>query len=85
MVFVPEDRNISGGSSSFRRRFFDMMISTLDGGYLTALNNYYRALSQRNPGVEAERAGGGGGGIRAGDGGECAADRAAAPDLCEAD
>lgn len=48
VVFVPEDRNISGGSSSFRRRFFDMMISTLDGGYLTALNNYYRALSQRN-------------------------------------
>ena len=48
VVFVPEDRNISGGSSSFRRRFFDMMISTLDGGYLTALNNYCRALSQRN-------------------------------------
>ena len=25
-----------------------MMISTRDGGYLTALNNYYRARSQRN-------------------------------------
>lgn len=48
VVFVPEDRNISGGSSSYRRRFFDMMISMLDGNYLTALSNYHRALSQRN-------------------------------------
>ena len=48
VVFVPEDRNISGGSSSFRRRFFDMLISTLDNRYLTALSNYHRALVQRN-------------------------------------
>ncbi len=48
VVFVPEDRNISGGSSSFRRRFFDMLISTLDNGYLMALSNYNRALIQRN-------------------------------------
>lgn len=48
VVFVPEDRNITGGSSSFRRRFFDMLISTLDSGYLTALSNYHRALMQRN-------------------------------------
>ncbi len=48
VVFVPEDRNIAGGSSSFRRRFFDMMISTLDSGYLIALSNYQRALVQRN-------------------------------------
>lgn len=48
VVFVPEDRSIVGGSSSFRRRFFDMLISTLDGGYLTALVNYSRALAQRN-------------------------------------
>ncbi|UKI33350.1 MAG: AAA family ATPase [Lentisphaeria bacterium] len=27
VVFVPEDRNITGGSSSCRRRFFDMLIS----------------------------------------------------------
>lgn len=48
VVFVPEDRNIVGGSSSFRRRFFDMLISTLDGGYLTSLVNFNRALAQRN-------------------------------------
>ncbi len=48
VVFVPEDRNITGGSSSCRRRFFDMLISTLDSGYLSALSNYHRALTQRN-------------------------------------
>lgn len=48
VVFVPEDRNIAGGSSSFRRRFFDMLISTLDSGYLTQLSDYNRALTQRN-------------------------------------
>ncbi len=48
VVFVPEDWNISGGSSSFRRRYFDMMISILDRNYLLALNNYHRALLQRN-------------------------------------
>ena len=48
VVFVPEDRNITGGSSSCRRRFFDMLISTLDSGYLAALSNYQRALIQRN-------------------------------------
>ena len=48
VVFVPEDRNIAGGSSSFRRRFFDMLISTLDSTYLTRLADYSRALAQRN-------------------------------------
>lgn len=48
VVFVPEDRYIVSGSSSFRRRFFDMLISTLDQGYLMDLSNYNRALIQRN-------------------------------------
>ncbi len=48
VVFVPEDRNIVSGSSSFRRRFFDMLISTLDSAYLSQLVNYNRALAQRN-------------------------------------
>lgn len=48
VVFVPEDRSIVGGSSSFRRRFFDMLISTLDGIYLASLVNFNRALAQRN-------------------------------------
>ena len=48
VVFVPEHRSIVGGSSSFRRRFFDMLISTLDGIYLASLVNFNRALAQRN-------------------------------------
>ncbi len=48
VVFVPEDRNTTSGSSLFRRRFFDMLISTLDPGYLTTLADYQRALAQRN-------------------------------------
>lgn len=48
VLFVPEDRNIPGGSSSCRRRFFDMLIATREGDYLNALSNYNRALSQRN-------------------------------------
>lgn len=53
VVFVPEDRNIVAGSSSFRRRFFDMLISTLDGGYLSRLVDYNRALAQRNRALKA--------------------------------
>ena len=48
VAFVPEDKSIVSGSSSFRRRFFDMMISTLDPDYFHALMRYNRALAQRN-------------------------------------
>ncbi len=48
VVFVPEDRNITAGSSSCRRRFFDMLIATREPEYLNALSNYNRALVQRN-------------------------------------
>ena len=48
VVFVPEDRNIPAGSSSYRRRFFDMLIATQEREYLKALSLYNRALMQRN-------------------------------------
>ncbi|MBQ9501247.1 MAG: DNA replication/repair protein RecF [Lentisphaeria bacterium] len=48
VAFVPEDKFIVSGSSGHRRRFFDMLISTLDPLYLTALMRYSRALAQRN-------------------------------------
>ena len=48
VAFVPEDKMIISGSSSFRRRFFDMMISTLDPEYFVSLMRYNRALAQRN-------------------------------------
>ena len=48
VAFVPEDKAIISGSSGRRRRFFDMLISTLDPAYLTALMCFNRALAQRN-------------------------------------
>ncbi|MCQ2379332.1 MAG: DNA replication and repair protein RecF [Victivallaceae bacterium] len=46
--FVPEDKEIISGSSGFRRRFFDMLISTVDSRYFSSLMRYHRALEQRN-------------------------------------
>lgn len=48
VAFVPEDREIISGSSGFRRRFFDMLISSVDVHYLQSLGDYNRALMQRN-------------------------------------
>lgn len=48
VVFVPEDKNIAAGSSIYRRRFFDILISSIDPGYLQDLSAYSKALSQRN-------------------------------------
>lgn len=53
VVFVPEDREICAGSSQFRRRFFDMLISMLDLNYLASLMNYNRGLMQRNKLIKA--------------------------------
>lgn len=46
--FVPEDRLIVSGPSSYRRRFFDSLISTIAPDYFTNLLRYSRALEQRN-------------------------------------
>ncbi len=54
VVFVPEDREICGGSSQYRRRFFDMLISMLDLNYLASLMNYNRGLLQRNKLIKAK-------------------------------
>jgi len=54
VVFVPEDRDICGGSSQYRRRFFDMLISMLDLNYLAGLMNYNRGLMQRNKLIKAK-------------------------------
>ena len=56
VAFVPEDRFIVSGSSGYRRRFFDIMISTLDGEYLTSLMRYNRALAQRNKALKSNPA-----------------------------
>ena len=48
VVFSPEDRMITGGSSGCRRKFFDILISTIEPEYLQRLSRYSRALLQRN-------------------------------------
>ena len=55
VVFAPEDRMIVAGGASYRRRFFDMLISVLEPKYFTALGDCNRALKQRN---KALRSGG---------------------------
>jgi DNA replication and repair protein RecF len=48
VVFAPEDRMTVAGSSGFRRRFFDILISEIEPEYLLRLSRYNRALIQRN-------------------------------------
>jgi DNA replication and repair protein RecF len=55
VAFVPEDREIVSGSSGCRRRFFDMMISSVDHGYLKSLSDFNRALMQRNRALKNNR------------------------------
>ena len=48
VIFSPEDREITGGTSGCRRRFFDILISETEPEYLLRLSRYHRALNQRN-------------------------------------
>lgn len=48
VMFSPQDLEIVKGSPSVRRRFLDEAISQLYPGYLSALSEYHKALSQKN-------------------------------------
>ena len=48
VIFAPEDREITAGTSGCRRRFFDILISETEPEYLLRLSRYNRALNQRN-------------------------------------
>ena len=48
IIFTPDDINIIKGGPQNRRKFFDMMISSLRPNYLHLLNTYNKALEQRN-------------------------------------
>ena len=48
VIFAPEDRSIISGTAAVRRRFFDILISLEDSGYLYDLQQYKYALAQRN-------------------------------------
>ncbi len=48
VLFSPEDVTLISGPPAERRRYIDVTLSQLDGGYLRALSQYGRVLSQRN-------------------------------------
>ncbi len=48
VAFSPDDILIVSGSSGLRRRYFDMLISTLHPEYLTILSDYLTVLKTRN-------------------------------------
>ena len=48
VMFSPEDLRIIKDSPGVRRKFIDMMISSLKPNYIHILNNYNKTLEQRN-------------------------------------
>jgi DNA replication and repair protein RecF len=48
ILFSPEDTALVRGGASVRRAFMDMELSQLSAAYLNALQNYRKALRQRN-------------------------------------
>ena len=56
VAFTPEDREITAGGSSYRRRFFDMYLSVTEPEYLAALQRYGAALARRNAVLRNPRA-----------------------------
>lgn len=48
IIVSPDDTLVIRGGSEERRRLLDMVISQFDNNYIDALNNYNKALQQRN-------------------------------------
>ncbi len=48
VIFAPEDVDLINGMPGCRRRFFDMLASQLDDGYINVLHDYNAALKMRN-------------------------------------
>ncbi len=48
VIFSPEDLMLVKEGPSIRRRYLDMMLSQLNPGYFKALQQYQKALDQRN-------------------------------------
>lgn len=48
VIFSPDDLTILDGGPAERRRFLDIILCTLSGAYLEALQNYQRLLNQRS-------------------------------------
>ncbi len=48
VVFSSQDQQLLRGSPGGRRRWLDLTLAAMDGGYLRALQGYHRALAERN-------------------------------------
>lgn len=48
VMFLPQDMMLVEGSPSQRRRYLDLTLSQTDADYADALNNFEKALTQRN-------------------------------------
>lgn len=57
VIFSPEDLMLIKEGPSHRRRFLDMMLSQLSTAYFIALQQYQKALEQRNAILRAEKKG----------------------------
>ena len=53
VVFSPGDAALVGGGPGVRRRYLDIVLSLSRPGYLSAAQNYRRALAQRNAALRA--------------------------------
>ena len=58
VIFSPEDLMLVKEGPSIRRRYLDMMLSQLSTGYFTALQQYQKALDQRNALLREAKKGG---------------------------
>lgn len=58
VIFSPEDLMLVKEGPSIRRRYLDMMLSQLSAGYFTALQQYMKALEQRNAMLREAKKGG---------------------------
>ena len=57
VIFSPEDLMLVKEGPSIRRRYLDMMLSQLSTSYFIALQQYQKALDQRNAMLREERRG----------------------------
>ena len=48
VVFSSQDNQLLRGTPSLRRRWLDLTLAAMDSGYLNALQNYTRAVAERN-------------------------------------
>lgn len=48
VVFSSQDQQLIRGAPSGRRRWLDLTLAAMDGGYFGALQRYHRALADRN-------------------------------------